>query len=351
MKTKAYQWIIFLSVLVGIVQPVHATEPWKQVMHKNGVDAYVRPVEGSKVLEVRAVTVVPARMEVVTAVMRDVENHPQWRPKCSQARVLSQPGPYSMMVYDVTNCPWPLADRDVVLECSVVVETQAARGVGHLKVVEDPETPPVKGRVRVSEMDAKYILQYLGEKKTGVVFTARVNPGGNIPTFLVNFFNKYYCYYQLQALKNQVHKEKYILQARESPDREIINLVMSDPEKRKQVFATRLGEFIQETEFIDMLVKDDQVFDRVFQGGRDSGGIGEILLYGWGSRECQEEAVAQLIRLGAPAWTDDPEQGEILATNPDLIQRILTGEGPLKGSLSDHIKNGTAARPLSSKTL
>ena len=339
MKTVRFAFFVLFAVAF-LLSPVWAESDWEQVISKNGVDAYVRPVEGTRVLEVRAVTVIPARMEVVTEAMRDVERHPEWRPACKESRIIRKHGPYSMTVHDVTECPWPIKDRDVVLKCSVVVETEAARGVANLSVVEDSEVPEVKGRVRITEMEAKYYLQYISEGKTGVVFTTRVNPAGSIPMFLINFFNKHYCYMQLQALKKQVQKERYIIAARESGDKQIIDGVMEDRSLRKKILANRLCKFIKSSEFVDMVVNDDDLFENAFNSGR-GGDFGEILLYGWGSEESRKTAVSHLIKRCASHWSDDESFVNEVCQNEDLIMTILNGRTCEKGSICSRIKGAS----------
>ena len=300
-------------------------EGWKLVMHKNGVDAYSRHVEGSAFMEVRAVTVIPASLDVLAQVLRDVPNHKKWRPFCKLSSVVRQPDPFTMIVYDVESMPWPLTDRDEVLRCEIIVDKEKARGVGRLTPAEDPDAPVRKDRVRVTDFYAHYILQYLGKDRTGLVFTTRVNPGGRLPAFLVNGFSKYYAYSQLLALKKSVKDPYYIEQAKKSLDRQIIEKALADKSQRKAVFFAILGEFIKDKGFIEMIVSDAQLFNETFQGGLESGDMGEILLYGWGSHKAKKQATASLLKEYLKLRTKDQGLVQKITTDDALLDAIVTG--------------------------
>jgi len=59
-------------LLVLLAADAHAGH-WQQFLDENGVKGYARTVSGSDILEVRSTMVLPARIEVVDAVLRDVE--------------------------------------------------------------------------------------------------------------------------------------------------------------------------------------------------------------------------------------------------------------------------------------
>ena len=46
------------------------------------------------------------------------------------------------------------------------------------------------GRVRITKMTSQFMVEYISRKKTGVVYTSRADPGGSLPTFLVNHGSK-----------------------------------------------------------------------------------------------------------------------------------------------------------------
>lgn len=330
MKTTLRAVTFFLGCCLlfpGSVIGDDACGEWEEARSGSGIKAYTREVPDSQVFDLRAVTVIPCRLEVVTEILRDVDAHHEWRPFCKEARKVRQPDQFSMLVYDVTDMPFPFKDRDAVLDCKIELQNEIARAVAHLNPTTDPEIPETEKRLRMTDMYVSYVLQYISENKTRVVFTCRVDLGGNMPDFIKNFGNRMYAFMSLKALRKQVKEQKYIERAKNAEDRNLIDQITGDPGKRKTVYKNQLKVFIKNNDFVDMIMDDGEMVEHVFEG-EDSGRIGEIMLYGWGSTDSQREAVKALVADLMTIKGKSKEQIKDAIRNEDLITWILTGDKP-----------------------
>ena len=80
--------------------------------------------------------------------------------------------------------PWPFSDRDVI---SHIVVAQDSTGVVTItKMVMPDYIPAKKDVVRITNFKSMYILTPLGGGKVQVELQMMVDPGGNIPAWLIN---------------------------------------------------------------------------------------------------------------------------------------------------------------------
>ncbi|ETR73741.1 MAG: Lipid-binding START domain protein [Candidatus Magnetoglobus multicellularis str. Araruama] len=203
---KTIQLTVTLMFLVVLNCKVYAASEWQPAIKKNGIDAYSRRVEGTNILEIRAITVVDARMEVIAEVLRDIPANVEWRPKCVECRLLERHNRNAMTTYTRIDLPWPVSDRDVIIKADTSINLKTGRAVVSLGAVDHHKAPPPNENVRITEFFSQYYLEYINREQTGIIFTTRVNPAGRIPTFLVNMFNKRFAYEEMLGLTQMVQK-------------------------------------------------------------------------------------------------------------------------------------------------
>jgi len=302
---------------------VKASE-WQPEIKKNGIDAYSRVIDGTDILEIRAITVVQARMEVIAEVLRDIPANVEWRPKCAECRLLERYNRNSMTTYTRIDLPWPVSDRDVVIKADTSINLNTGRVVVSLGSVDHHKAPPPNGNVRITEFYSQYYLEYINREQTGIIFTTRVNPAGRIPTFLVNMFNKRFAYEEMLGLTQMVKKQKYVVAGRISQDRKTIENLLQKKENVQKIFRARLDSFIKDKDFVDLLANDKQVI-QIF--GQGSGEIEKLILYGMGLRESKKNAIKKLLKVHLLNNSDySPELIENISNDDLLVTSILDGQ-------------------------
>jgi len=323
MKQLYYVLSALMVMFLVLNQQSFASSEWQPEIKKNGIDAYSRIVEGSGILEIRAITVVDARMEVIAEVLRDIPANVDWRPKCVECRLLERHNRNSMTTYTRIDLPWPVADRDVVIKADTSINLNTGRAVVSLGSVDHYKAPPVNGNVRITEFFSQYYLEYINREQTGIIFTTRVNPAGRIPTFLVNLFNKRFAYEEMLGLIQMVKKQKYIDAGKKSEDRETIENLLKSDEKVKRIFKARLDSFIKDKDFVELLANDEKVI-KVF--GHGSGEIEKLILYGMGLRESKKKAIQKLLIVHLENNSDySKDMIEKIASDDLLVTAILDG--------------------------
>jgi hypothetical protein len=136
--------------------------------------------ESAELVEVDVEGVVGAPMEVVRAVLLDLEGFPRWYPATGLWQVLER-GPASALVYGRQSLPWPIADRDYVVRYSWRSEPEGDF-VLVARLVTDMGPEPGGGVVRVPYLLTEWRIRPHREG-TAVVYRYRGHPGGSLPVW------------------------------------------------------------------------------------------------------------------------------------------------------------------------
>lgn len=150
-----------------------------------GVVVSAQPAEGRSLPVVRGVTTIDATPYEIMAVIRDVEGHTEWMHDCLEARLLRSEGERVAFVYNRTDAPWPVADRDSVLRTEFQVLEPGVLLRMRSASIDAPAEPPPADVVRMKRLDVVYTLRAVEPGKTEVEYQIDADPAGNLPPFLV----------------------------------------------------------------------------------------------------------------------------------------------------------------------
>ncbi|MCP4136904.1 MAG: START domain-containing protein [bacterium] len=338
MKKISYILIaLFLAGLPGYSKK--AKNDWELVINKDKIKGYTRTVEGSDVLEIRATAIIDAGAEVIGETFRDVDDYTKRSKRCIEARKIKRFDRSNFIIYYIIGFPGPISDRDFILDVKTKYDMDRVRGIITITALKKEIIPKKNGCVRVTDFKAQYILEYIGENKTGLIYTGKLDPAGYIPKFLVNIFSKKAIYNTMKAIRKTSKQEKYIKTARNSADRRMLNRIMSNKKLVKKIFATRLSDYIKNREFIKIITGDKKIIAQFFD---NKSNIGEILLSGWGSYASKKTAVKLLLKDHLKNRSFSRDKINSILDNKQLIRTILQGRtappGTIRNMIKTHIK-------------
>ncbi|MGZ3752942.1 MAG: START domain-containing protein [Mucilaginibacter sp.] len=185
-SASLYKLFFALFALV-ITTTVSAQTEWKLSTDKEGIKIYTSLVPGSKVKAIKVECTMDATASQLVAMVMDVKNSPDWVYRTKSAVLIKQVSPSELYYYSEVNLPWPAANRDFV---------------AHLIVNQDPDTkivtieapvvtglvPVKKGIVRIDHSNGKWTITPTGNDHVKVEYSIHVDPGGDLPSWLVNMF-------------------------------------------------------------------------------------------------------------------------------------------------------------------
>ena len=199
--------ILFLSFLLGSFF-VHAGNEWVLKKNENGIAVYTRDIPGSNFKELKATTIFNASLPCIVALIKDVPSHTSWIFRCNQTRVIKMLNSTELYYYHETYVPWPASNRDGVVyykisqDIKTKIVTVASKGIAGMVPLEP-------NKVRVPEMSAFWNFVPKDDGTVYGEYQLYVDPGGDIPSWMVNMFAVDGPYNSILNMKKMLTLDKY----------------------------------------------------------------------------------------------------------------------------------------------
>ncbi|HWD89738.1 MAG TPA: START domain-containing protein [Mucilaginibacter sp.] len=181
--------LLFMAVLLAVkLAPAFGQTDWKLRADNNGIKVYSSIIPSSKIKAIKVEATFDASAQQLAAVVMDVSTSTEWVSHLKSAILIKRVSANELYYYSEVDLPWPAANRDFV---------------AHLTVSQDPDTkvitvdgpavpgymPVKKGIVRITNSTGKWIITPLGQSQAKVEYSIHVDPGGSLPSWLVNMFS------------------------------------------------------------------------------------------------------------------------------------------------------------------
>ncbi len=183
------------SIAIAILQVLFFSEPlrgqgsvensWKLVKQEGNTKVYTRSREDIKIKEVRITTNMKTSMNKFLKVLNDVPGYANWVFKCQNAKRILTVSEHEFYYYTSSNLPFPLSDRDMVIHSRQWTDplTQTV----YAESVADPHYLPEKeDYVRVPYLKSAWVIQPLKDGTLKINYSISTDPGGSLPSWLVN---------------------------------------------------------------------------------------------------------------------------------------------------------------------
>lgn len=174
----------------------------------NGIEVYIRQVAGSNFKAYRACMRIQTSLSSLIALVDDIAAYPLWIDTCVEGRVLKRLSATETYCYTVNSAPWPVCDRDAVVYNRISQDPENHQVTIRIRGV--PEyIPPKKGLVRVKMIDGFWEFTPMGEGFVKVVYQVHNDPGGGLPSWLVNSVAITQPYKTILNMKKIIGRPKY----------------------------------------------------------------------------------------------------------------------------------------------
>ena len=199
---------IFLLLLITSSQGL-TTNSWQLSKDKDGIQVHIRHNPTSVIKTFKGTMAINSRLSSLVAAIQDTQAYPRWLHKCKSASTIKTVGNNQIYSYVVTGMPWPVADRDSIVH-SVLTQNKSNNQT-IIKLTSEPNMLPLKqGMVRIQSLTGQWLLTPLTKGDVSVTYEMSVDPGGNIPKWLVNLMAVDLPFNTLQKLRNIVKEARYV---------------------------------------------------------------------------------------------------------------------------------------------
>lgn len=180
---------LIVCTLFGLLATgAYCQESWKLKREQDGIRVFTTSVDGSSLKKVKVACTIDATLSQLVALLMDASAHEQWVYNTRHSYLVRQADARHQRYYSETSLPWPMANRDVVVDMVVEQDplTKAVKVYAHSTT--DDNLPAKKGIVRVPMTQVNWSITPAGAHSLQVEYTAQADPGGSIPSWLVNAF-------------------------------------------------------------------------------------------------------------------------------------------------------------------
>lgn len=185
LRVRPARNLLTLLLLLVLSPALRAQEKWELKKDENGIKVFTRRLSDEKLKEIKVVTEMPGTPAQLVAVILDVPNHKNWVYGIQETRLLKKVNDNTIIYYNVADLPWPVSDRDMVLQLTVSKDPNTQYTSIRSKSLQD-YLPHQKGKIRVPYSTASWKIVPLTEKSILAEYTFSVNPGGSLPAWVVN---------------------------------------------------------------------------------------------------------------------------------------------------------------------
>lgn len=209
---KASKYVLAASVFLcgfNLASEASLEAEWEIQRSEDGIDVYTRPEPASQFEAVRAVmTLNDVRLSSLVALISDTEACSRLESRCVEAETLDKINQTESVVYRYNNMPFPVRDRDMVLRLKWYQQPDSL----NVNVVISNVTgflPEKKRRVRMPKVNSGWKFVPLPDGSVEVSSEGHIEPGANLPAWLLNQFLVSAPFKTMEAVASMVREPLY----------------------------------------------------------------------------------------------------------------------------------------------
>ena len=195
-------------LLLFISQPSYANT-WELATSEHDVQIYTRPQAASALDEVKGVVFIQTTRQAALALITNAEAAQTWMHNSGGTTLLTQIDTHQALIYTVIKTPWPLLDRDAVVDVTLQEDPQNHSMRIDMRGLPD-YLPKKDDKVRIPRLTGAWLLEPQEDGILKVTYELNLDPGGDSPTWLVNTFSADSLHQTLVNLRTSLSPTEHI---------------------------------------------------------------------------------------------------------------------------------------------
>lgn len=156
---------------------------WELKKNENGIAVYTRKAAKGNIKELRVICELNTTQDHLINTLQDIAGYSNWVYSNKKSEILKRTETQSIIYYTQSRLPWPIKDRDLVVELNIKHGADALA----IEAKSLPAyLPDRSGYIRVPYSLALWKVTPAAGNNLKVDYTFSVDPGGSIPSWLVN---------------------------------------------------------------------------------------------------------------------------------------------------------------------
>lgn len=204
--------LLFCLSISAIAEDGGLEEEWKLISDRNGIQVFSRHNDNSRLKTFRGVTEVSYDDEYTAiALYNDYDAYPRWLHLIDGAEELSRVGPLDRNLRMTTHLPWPVADREAVVNSRVEMEIRPELESLTVYITNRPDVMVgSEDYIRFPEIEGFLRARRLPNNRAEITYQIVLDPGGYIPAWLANILMRDAPYFTLEKVRRIIQRPEYI---------------------------------------------------------------------------------------------------------------------------------------------
>jgi len=177
------RFFVILCTFMCMITAVKAQDTWELRRNENGITIYSR--RHDNLVELHLLTEFNSTTDNLINQLVDIPNYVNWVYGNKRSGIIKKINDHDIIYFTEAHLPWPIADRDLVIELTVTPATATNPLTIIAKSIEGI-LPPKPHFIRVPYSVATWHVIPVPGNKIKIDYTFSLDPGGSIPSWLVN---------------------------------------------------------------------------------------------------------------------------------------------------------------------
>lgn len=176
---------------------------WILKKNEKGIKVYAAPRSSTGMHRVKVETEFKTEQSRIVHSIFNVSDFTKWVYQCSQSQLIARVNDSVFIYRHVTKVPWPFENRDQVAKVTVSRHAKGLVTMSSQMVVGYPEYP---NHIRIKHSESTWNLFPLKNGGTQLIYQLSFDPGGNVPSWLIDLFitdGPYHTFVNLRQYLNE----------------------------------------------------------------------------------------------------------------------------------------------------
>jgi hypothetical protein len=185
---RVHAFGLVLSCLLAAIATAAAAGQgaWQHIDDEDGVHVWKLEMPGQDMPGFRGQTLIKGSIADVMKQLFDWKRHTEWMYRCTESTLLNQLTDDRAILYNRTDAPWPISDRDVVLETHISELPDKSAATVTFKNAHSELKPVPERVVRMPRLIGFYKLWQIEPARVKVMYQVEADIGGSVPNWVAN---------------------------------------------------------------------------------------------------------------------------------------------------------------------
>jgi hypothetical protein len=207
--------IVLILIIVASNSFAADKYQWTLVDTKDGCQIYTSVVAGKEYIASKTTCVIPARMEIIATLIRDIANYPEWMENCKETKILKfVDDENDVSIFWFRQHITLFTDRDMVLKSTVKRNIEKGQYLIYGDLTNEMSYDSGKGYIRMPSFNSLFTLDWIDREQTRVTLMIDPDIGKGVPSSIANSLIRKTPYKSLKKMMKEVKKSKYIESAK-----------------------------------------------------------------------------------------------------------------------------------------